>query len=251
MAIQGAADKPNLTVTGLSLARSTFSNQERVTVTAVIANRSQAAPRVWQHHRARNGRPAGRQQAAERRGGRLRVGDVRPGHHQLEELQGHGAAGRRCPGGRQRVQLRGVPVRAGAADDRRSRERGPLSTRALSIGEAPRFETVSRQVDAVSDEDLRRSAVVVLNDVSVSTGLARRLSSYVEQGGGLFVGAGPRATWPQEVDLLPATIGNPVDRTRGDAARVGSAQFAHPVFEPFRAPRSGDFSRCRSTVIAR
>ena len=50
----------------------------------------------------------------------------------------------------------------------------------------------------MSDEDLRRSAVVVLNDVDVSTGLARRLAKYVEQGGGLFVATGPRATWPQE-----------------------------------------------------
>ena len=55
------------------------------------------------------------------------------------------------------------------------------------------------------------------NDVAVSAGLARRLAQFVEQGGGLFVAAGPRATWPQDVDLLPATIGNPVDRTRGDA----------------------------------
>ena len=65
------------------------------------------------------------------------------------------------------------------------------------------------------DEDLRRSAVVVLNDVSVSAGLARRLASYVEQGGGLFVAAGPRDMAAGR--LLPAAIGNPVDRTRGDA----------------------------------
>jgi hypothetical protein len=44
------------------------------------------------------------------------------------------------------------------------------------------------------------------------------------------------------VDALPATIGPPVDRTRGDAARVGALEYGHPVFEPFRAPRSGDFS---------
>ncbi len=115
-------------------------------------------------------------------------------------------------------------------------------SRALSIGEAPRFDAVSRQADAVSDEDLRRSAVVVLNDVDVSAGLARRLAKYVEQGGGLFVATGPRATWPKDVDLLPAEIGNPVDRTRGDAARIGALEYGHPVFEPFRAPRSGDFS---------
>jgi hypothetical protein len=115
-------------------------------------------------------------------------------------------------------------------------------TRALAIGEAPKFETVSRQADALSDDDLRRTTVVVLNDVEVSGGLARRLSKFVEQGGGLFVVTGPRATWPQDVDLLPASIGNPVDRSRGDAARIGALEYAHPVFEPFRAPRSGDFS---------
>ena len=58
-------------------------------------------------------------------------------------------------------------------------------------------------------------------------------------------GRRPRATWPAEVDLLPATIGNPVDRTRGDAARVGALEYGHPVFEPFRAPRSGDFATAR------
>jgi hypothetical protein len=44
------------------------------------------------------------------------------------------------------------------------------------------------------------------------------------------------------VDLLPASIGTPVDRTRGDAARVGGLEYGHPIFEPFKAPRSGNFS---------
>jgi hypothetical protein len=67
----------------------------------------------------------------------------------------------------------------------------------------------------------------------------------VEQGGGLFFAAGTRASWPGEVDLLPASIGAPIDRTRGDAARIGAIEYGHPVFEPFRAPRSGDFSTAR------
>ena len=41
VAIQGAADRANLSVTGLSMARSTFSNQERLTVTAVVTNRTE------------------------------------------------------------------------------------------------------------------------------------------------------------------------------------------------------------------
>ena len=67
-------------------------------------------------------------------------------------------------------------------------------TRALSIGDAPKFETVVRQADALSDDDLRRSAVVVLNDVEVEPAARPGgLPRYVEQGGGLFVAAGPRA----------------------------------------------------------
>jgi hypothetical protein len=118
-------------------------------------------------------------------------------------------------------------------------------TRALSIGQAPSFETTVRQPETVSDDDLRRASVVVLNDVVVSTGLGRRLARFVEGGGGLFIAVGPRATWPQEADLLPAAVLAPVDRTRGDAARVGALEYGHSVFEPFRAPRSGDFAAAR------
>jgi hypothetical protein len=117
--------------------------------------------------------------------------------------------------------------------------------RALAIGEAPKFDTVTKGPDAVSDDDLRRSAVVVLNDVPVSSALARRLARYVEGGGGLLVAAGQRASWPGDVEALPGSIGAPVDRTRGAAARVTGIELGHAVFEAFRAPRSGDFSSTR------
>ena len=39
---------------------------------------------------------------------------------------------------------------------------------------------------------------------------------------------------------------------RGRPARLGALEYGHPIFEPFRAPRSGDFSSARaSTAIAR
>src|SRR5215510_347387 len=41
--VQGASDRPNLSVTAVSLQRSRFANQERVTVTAGITNRSETA----------------------------------------------------------------------------------------------------------------------------------------------------------------------------------------------------------------
>ena len=241
VAIQGAADKANLSVTGLSLARSTFSNQERLTVTAVVTNRTERSVSGSNIALETAGLPVANKPLNVEPGGSASVtfepvtissrnfkGTVRLADDALNADNSFNF-----------VVSPSEPVRLTIVD------RGNTDlylTRALSIGEAPRFEAVSRQVDAVSDEDLRRSTVVVLNDVDVSTGLARRLAKFVEQGGGLFVATGPRAKWPQDVDLLPATIGNPVDRTRGDAARIGSLEYGHPVFAPFRAPRSGDFS---------
>jgi hypothetical protein len=118
-------------------------------------------------------------------------------------------------------------------------------SRALAIGDAPRFDTATRAADAVSDTELQRAAVVVLNDVTVPAALGRRLARFVENGGGLFLAAGPRATWPADADVLPAALLEPVDRTRGDAGRVGALEYGHPIFEPFRAPRSGDFAVAR------
>jgi hypothetical protein len=42
VSIGGPVDKPNATITSASLARSTFSDQERVTLTAAVANRTVA-----------------------------------------------------------------------------------------------------------------------------------------------------------------------------------------------------------------
>jgi hypothetical protein len=244
VAITGSDDQVNVSVTAVTMARSTFSDQERVTVTAGLTNRSQ--------------RPVD---------GSMLTLDVNGIKHGTKPVKLE-------PGGTQQVEFE--PVLAGgrnvkatvtlspdalAADntfnfvisptepvrvtvvDRGTGGTGLYLARALAVGEAPKFEMVTKQSEALSDEDLRRSAVIVLNDVVVQPSQARRLQRFVEQGGGLFVAAGQRANWPADVDILPGKIEGEVDRTRGDAARVGALEYAHPVFEPFRAPRSGNFSR--------
>jgi hypothetical protein len=241
--IQGPADKPNLSVTGVTFARSSFSDQQRIVVTAGITNRTEQ-------------RASGGSMTLEVGGLTIATKPVvvEPGSSASVAFDAFTVSGRNT-----RASVR-LSEDALAADntfnfvvspiepvritviDRGNGASGVYLTRVLSIGESPKFETVFRQTDTLTDEDLRRSAVVVLNDVEVATPLARRLARYVEQGGGMFVATGPRARWPQEVDTLPATVGPPVDRTRGDAARVGALEYGHPVFEPFRAPRSGDFS---------
>lgn len=242
--VQGNVDRGNVGVTAVSLARSTFSNQERIAVTVGLTNRTE--------------RPVSGATVT------LDVNGIKHGSMPVQIEPGAATSVTFDPPVvvNQR-NMRGVvhlsddalatdntfyfvlspsePVHVTVVD-RGNAAAGLYLSRALAVGEAPRFEAVTREADALSDEDLRKSRVVLLNDVAVSTPLARRLSRFVDQGGGLFVAAGPRASWPQDVDLLPGSIGNPVDRTRGDAARVGALEYAHPVFEPFRAPRSGNFS---------
>src|SRR5262245_65276968 len=138
-----------------------------------------------------------------------------------------------------------APVRIVVVDSGNRQGAGLYLMRALGIGDAPKFDITTRQPAAVSDDDLRRASVVLLNDVDVNAGLGRRLQRFVQDGGGLFIAAGPRATWPQEADILPASMSQPIDKSRGESARVGALEYGHPVFEVFRAPRSGDFSTAR------
>jgi hypothetical protein len=244
--IQGTADRPNLSVTAVSLQRSRFANQERVSVTAGITNRSETAV---------TNQPvtllAGGLQVA------AKTFSVEGGASTSVTFDAFTIAGRNYKG---TVKLAddaliadntfnfvvspSEPVHV-VLVDRGGAGSGLYVGQALGIGEAPRFDFVTRQPENLSDEDLRKTALVVLNDVAVTSPLARRLQKFVDQGGGLLVAAGGRAAWPRDVDLLPATIGNPVDRSRGDVARVGGIEFGHPVFEAFRAPRSGDFASVR------
>ena len=241
--VQDAADKPNLSVTGVTFARSSFNDQQRLVVTAGITNRTEQPAKGGSITLEVGGLTIGTKPVA-----------VEGGSSTSVVFDAFTVSGRNM---RASVKLAADAL---AADntfnfvvspiepvhitvvDRGNAASALYLTRVLSIGDSPKFQAVVRQGDAISDDDLRRSAVVVLNDVEVEPALARRLARYVEQGGGMFVAAGPRARWPQDVDTLPATIGPPVDRTRGDAARVGALEYGHPVFEPFRAPRSGDFS---------
>lgn len=247
VAIGGAADQPNVGVTAVSLARSTFENQERMAVTAGLVNRSTRSLTGGQITLEVGGRPIQTERLDVEANGSASItfapvtvpssnmrGTVRVGGDALAADNAFNF-----------VVSPVQPVRVIVVDRGGTGSAALYLTRALSIGEAPRFDVTVRQPDTVSDDDLRRASVVVLNDIVVSAGLGRRLARFVEGGGGLLVAFGSRATWPQEADVLPATVEAPVDRTRGDSARIGALEYGHPVFEPFRAPRSGDFAAAR------
>jgi hypothetical protein len=73
----------------------------------------------------------------------------------------------------------------------------------------------------VTDDDLRRSAVVILSDVDVPAALARPLARFDEDGGGLFVATGSRTT-------------RPADLTGGQTARLRPANRDRNEYRGFR-----------------
>ncbi len=113
---------------------------------------------------------------------------------------------------------------------------------ALSIGREPAFGVEVKPVDRLAPDDFASRAVVILNDVPVGGGLADRVGSFVERGGGLLVVLGDRSTWPDGLEAMPGRIAPSVDRGPGRASTIAYTDFSHPVFEIFRAPRSGTFA---------
>ena len=120
-------------------------------------------------------------------------------------------------------------------------------SKALAIGTTPTFQAEVVPAARVSATTLEGKSVVILNDTMVPPGAAGGvLKRYVERGGGLLVAFGARTSWPtSEVDLLPGRLGATVDPNDGRGATLSSLDYSHPVFEIFKAPRSGDFSAAR------
>jgi Mg-chelatase subunit ChlD len=243
----GDASSSNLSVTPVSLQRTRFENQDRVAVTAGVANHSASAARATL--------------SLDLNGQQMQSLPV--------SVEANGTASVTfspftVSSRNMRATVR-LPVDAIARDNvfhfvvspaepvrtvvvnRAGAERESLYLlRALSIGETPRVEITERTSEALSDNDLRVAGVVILNDVAVGDGLADRLARFVIGGGGLLFSAGPHASWPAgRADVLPGLPTTIVDRTTGASARLGTLEYSHPIFELFRAPRSGDFSSAR------
>lgn len=138
------------------------------------------------------------------------------------------------------------PVRVLLLDARGSGNAASLYLeRALAIGSQPPF-TVEVRRDPPPTATLDGYDLVIVNDVPLG-GSAAALRRYVEGGGGLLAilgrdgGRGFASAMPE----LVAAVGRPVDRLADGGAALSILAFDHPVFEAFRAPRSGDFSTAR------
>jgi Mg-chelatase subunit ChlD len=238
----------NIAVPSVSFARSSFSNQERITVTAGVANKSATAANAVPVSLEIDGHvietlPVN---VAPNASASLAFSPFT-----LAEPSVHGvvkAGNDPMPADNtfdfvlapsQSVSILLVDSGTGASSF--------FLTKALAIGNTPTFNVEVVPAARVTPQMLEKRSAVLMNDTMLPPGLAGgALKKYVEGGGGLLVAVGEHTNWPQnDADLLPGQLGAVVDRSDGRGATVGFRDYSHPVFEVFKAPRSGDFSAAR------
>ena len=116
-------------------------------------------------------------------------------------------------------------------------------TTALGIGSAPPIKADVVSVSRVTPSTLERRAVIILHDATtLPTTTTDLLTHFVQQGGGLLIALGDHAPWSGQSPLMPGTVGAPVDRTTGVGGMLGFMDYSHQVFELFKDPRSGNFA---------
>jgi hypothetical protein len=108
--------------------------------------------------------------------------------------------------------------------------------RALEVGTDPRFTLRVRRARELRAADLDGAGVALLVDPPTAAGRAA-LEAFTDRGGGTLVAAG--AGWPLSA---PAAV---VERVADNGGRLSTAEYDHPVFSVFQAPRSGDLSAAR------
>jgi aerotolerance regulator-like protein/VWA domain-containing protein len=242
-----ATDKTaNLSVPSVTFARASFSGQERITVTAGVTNRSADAATAVPVSLEVEGHELEKKTLTV---GPNSSGSVAFNQFTLAEpvVRGVVRAGSDVLPADNAFHFVLTPSPAVSVLIIDSGDRNNASfylSRALGIGNAPAFQVDVLPAARVTPTAIDAHAVVILNDVMVPPGVAGGvLKRFVERGGGLLVVFGERSAWPaSEADLLPGKLGATVDRTSGRGGTLGYVDYSHPVFEIFKAPRSGDFT---------
>jgi len=236
----------NLAVPSVTFARASFSGQERITVTAGLSNKGDEPLKnvpvtlTIDGHEIQTERAAVAPHAAGSvsfaqftlTGPNVR-GSVRAGADLLPADNTFHF-----------VLAPSEPVSLAIVDSGDRSDGSLFLSKALSIGTTPTFHVDVASASRVTPTAFDKRAVAILNDTmfppAAGGGVLKR---FLERGGGLLVVTGDHTTWPPgEAGLLPGRLGATVDRTSGRSGSLGYLDYSHPVFEVFKAPRSGDFS---------
>jgi hypothetical protein len=238
-------DATNLSVPSVTFARSSFSGQERIAVTAGLANRADQPATDVPVTLAVDGHDIETKRAtiAARSSGSVTFAPF------TAEANAHGvvrAGTDLFPADNtfNFVVAASEAISVAIVENGDRPDASFFLAKALSIGATPTFAVDVVPVGRATGAILDKRAVLVLNDTqfpSVAGGGA--LKRFVERGGGVLVITGDHSSWPTDAaDLLPGKLGAPVDRLLGHSARLGYLDRSHQIFEVFQGPRSGDFS---------
>jgi hypothetical protein len=240
-------EMPNLSVTSVALERAAFSGEERVTITAGLANRAAQAVAKRPVTLEIDGRSVGTREVDLPANGSASV-TFDPVTVADANVQGVIRSGTDTLALDNSFYFVLSPNRAVSVlviqSDNAGRA-GLYLTTALDLGRRPSFRTQVVASSRVAPADLEGRSLVILNDAAISTAVANLLKSYVERGGGLFVILGDRAPVSGEWPLLPGTLGSPVDRLALKGGTLGFLDYSHPVFDEFKDPRNGNFANMR------
>lgn len=236
----------NISVPSVQLVRSTFSGRERVTITAGIANKSDAPATNVPVTLQMDGQKIEAQNVTVPANASTSV-SFQPVTLTDNNVHGVVTAGTDLLPADNAFHFVLSPSQAVSVlivDSGSSDAPSLYLSKALSIGTTPEFHVDVVPVNRVSADMLDKRSVLVLNDVPVPASLAGGvLKRYVERGGGLLVAVGEHTTWPaSEADVLPGALGGYVDRLNGHAGTIGYHDTSHEVFEVFKGPRTGDFT---------
>jgi hypothetical protein len=236
----------NLSVPSVSFARASFSGQERVTVTAGLSNKGDDALKDVPVTLTVDGHEieARRATIAPHASASVSFTQFTLASANVRGVVRAGSDPLPADNAFHFVLAPSEPVSLVVIDGTDRSGASLFLSKALAIGTTPAFQVDVTSMSRATAASFDKRAVVILNDTmfppAASGGALRR---FVERGGGLLVVAGERTTWPStEADLLPGKLGATVDRTSGRSGSFGYLDYSHPVFEVFKAPRSGDFS---------
>jgi len=236
----------NLAVPSVAFARSSFSGQERLTVTAGLSNKGDEALKDVPVTLTIDGHEIQTERAtiAAHASGSVSFTQFTLSSPNVRGFVRAGTDPLPADNTFNFVLAPSEPVSLVIVDSGDRAASSLFLAKALSIGTTPVFQVDVTSASRLTPAALEKRAVVIMNDTMFPpAGGGGALKRFVERGGGLLVVSGDRATWPQgEADLLPGRFGATVDRTTGRSGSLGYLDYSHPVFEVFKAPRSGDFS---------
>jgi hypothetical protein len=241
-----AANTANLSVPSVTFARASFSGQERLTVTAGLSNKGDEALKDVPVTLTIDGHEIQTEKAtvAAHAAGSVSFTQFTLSNPNVRGSVRAGTDPMPADNTFHFVLAPSEPVSLVIVDSGDRSASSLFLAKALSIGTTPVFQVEVTSAARLSPTALDKRAVVILNDTMFPpAGGGGVLKKYLEHGGGLLVVSGEHSTWPQgEAELLPGKFGATVDRVSGRSGSLGYLDYSHPIFEVFKAPRSGDFS---------